>query len=457
MDSNRILTVGFSLSWRSSRFLDMPNLNEFDAVIWAANQTLMTEVAASNPILMRNVEAYQTRLANLIKWLGRGHTLVVITSPLKTISYPNTSGVLKSFVLQEHSPFSGMSIEEARGELIEFCGLDSMKALLAPSVGDLHYSATIKSSDLVALFKVSRGRFGNDELVGGYRRVGSGLVIFAPPWRDKLTGQQIELYLSNLVTLSDHLPGNAPDQFPPWVANYQTELEKAAAEKINKLEAKIIDLNSQVRIEEQTVRSDQHLKQLFAGSGEAFAAAVAEALRGLGLKIVEGPRGRADLIGYNGKLLFAFEAKGLDATAREHNLRQTERWVADIMSALTATDEQKAADKDLELYAQKLSDLGVLAGDDLECKGVMIIGTHRKTPISERSDLGFPDPVARPINRSRVCALSGLQLLGLLLECRSGRKQASDILDQIHGTNGVFNDAADWRAFLSETIIAEAK
>jgi hypothetical protein len=79
----------------------------------------------------------------------------------------------------------------------------------------------------------------------------------------------------------------------------------------------------------------------------------------------------------------------------------------------------------------------------------MIIGTYRKTPLNERNDTGFPDPVARPINRSSVCALSGLQLLGSLLNCRKGQMTASEVLAKLFSTNGVFNEATDWHNFLT--------
>jgi len=79
----------------------------------------------------------------------------------------------------------------------------------------------------------------------------------------------------------------------------------------------------------------------------------------------------------------------------------------------------------------------------------MIIGTYRKTPISDRPDTGFRDPVARPINRSKVSALSGLQLLGMLLRMRRGEDTGPEILRRIFEKDGVFGEATDWRDFLN--------
>ena len=280
----------------------------------------------------------------------------------------------------------------------------------------------LKSSELTPLFKVSESRFGSEQIVGGFKRIGAGHVIFAPPWRAGATAEWLRIYFINLAELPDKLSAGASEQLPPWSMD-TTDREKAASEQIDELEAQISSIRSNVEAQKAVVREDQDLKHLFSGSGEAFAVAVAKALGELGLKMVEGPRGRADLIGYDGKCVAAFEVKGLDNAARENNLRQTERWVADIKSALTATEEQKKVDKDLGLYAHKLAELGVPTDVEVDCKGIMIIGTYRKTPLSERIDAGFPDPVARPINRSNVCALSGLQLLGLLLNVRKGSPQ----------------------------------
>jgi hypothetical protein len=57
----------------------------------------------------------------------------------------------------------------------------------------------------------------------------------------------------------------------------------------------------------------------------------------------------------------------------------------------------------------------------------------------------------RTINRSNVCALTGLELLGIVLEIRMNPAAKAEILKQILVTNGVLNYARDWRVYLKSS------
>ncbi len=60
-----------------------------------------------------------------------------------------------------------------------------------------------------------------------------------------------------------------------------------------------------------------------------------------------------------------------------------------------ATEDQKKADIDLAHYAERLVELDAPVGSEettVECKGIMLIGTFRKIPISDRKEPDFPDP-----------------------------------------------------------------
>jgi hypothetical protein len=448
VDADRVLTLSFNFPptvWRSSGFMAPLNVNEFDVIVWDARLSIVELQLHAKEVAVRT---FRSNLAKLIEWVSLGHTLIVIVAPFfESVRYP-ANNQLAEFRLDRYEPFEGMSLEQSAGQLVEFCGPEFLRNLLEPSLAKLEYSVIIQSNTLKPLFKVSQGRFGSQQIVGGYKRVGSGFVFFAPPWRGGPFTDGFTNYLSNLAAVPELLTANSPGKLPWWAEAYRTEGEEAALEQMARLEAEIAAIRQGVEEQQRLVEADRYLKQLFAGTADAFTASVAEVFREFGLNITEGPSGRADLIGYDGTHLFAFEVKGLEGVARERNLRQAEQWVADIRSALTATDEQKAADKDLGRYAEKLRELGVPSDQEIDCKGVMVIGTYRKTPVSERTDTGFPDPVARPLARSNVCALSGLQLLGLLLNKRKGNELGPQILTRMYGTNGVLQEALDWQSFL---------
>ena len=78
----------------------------------------------------------------------------------------------------------------------------------------------------------------------------------------------------------------------------------------------------------------------------------------------------------------------------------------------------------------------------------MVIGTFREIPLQERTRPDFPDPVARRIARSSVCGLTGLQLLGLVLEAQTDPARQKEIVDALFTTNGVLKEAEKWNTFL---------
>jgi hypothetical protein len=61
----------------------------------------------------------------------------------------------------------------------------------------------------------------------------------------------------------------------------------------------------------------------------------------------------------------------------------------------------------------------------------MIIGTHRQIALDVRPGDNFPDPVRRAIERTNVCALTGLDLYCLLQTIRANPNRKVDIVEII--------------------------
>jgi hypothetical protein len=165
----------------------------------------------------------------------------------------------------------------------------------------------------------------------------------------------------------------------------------------------------------------------------------------------DGPHPRADLLASNGVRAAAIEAKGLDGNAREANFRQVERWKAEVNSAQTLPEDERASDPDLRRYAEKLGFLGEFSDEPGNCKGLMVIGTFRNTLLDKRNLPDFPDNVARLLAQAGVCGLSGLQLCGLVLMARQDPTIKEKIVDTMYSTSGVLKMALNWREFLKET------
>lgn len=251
-----------------------------------------------------------------------------------------------------------------------------------------------------------------------------------------------------LSELQSSRPGSrAP--LPDWASNFQTANEAASLRKLAKLELEMEDLKQRIENEQQAFSNSEDLKQLIAGSGDDFRNAVAVALTALGLKVVAGPHLRADLLATDGKRLFAIETRGVDGCARESNVMQASRWAADVDSTLwLSADEQEP---DLLGYAKQIAKLNVEIKDDPEqyCKGIAVIGTFRKTPLDQRTAPDFPEPVLRVLNRTKVCAMTGLELFGAYVRSRDHAELRSAFREALFTTDGVLEMSNGWISFLT--------
>jgi hypothetical protein len=236
---------------------------------------------------------------------------------------------------------------------------------------------------------------------------------------------------------------------PDWVSNFQTNDEIATLRKLTKLKSEMGDLKQRIELQQQALLYLEELKQLVAGSGDDFRDAVAAALTALGLKVVDGPHPRADLLATNGKRLFAIETEGLDGCARESNVTQASRWAADVDSTLwLAADERES---DLLGYAEQIAKLNIEIQDDPDqyCKGIAVIGTFRKIPLDQRTEQDFPEPVMRMLNRSKVCAMTGLELFSVCVRSRGHAELRSAFQEALFTTDGVFEMSNGWLSFLT--------
>ena len=475
MDQSRVLLIGFfspTGAWRSGNFFTDTNLNEIHTIIWTP-ETFLEDLESRFGIdLAEPLDwSYGTdlskiigqRLKTILDWVQRGNSLVIHTCRPPTFLYWDIDQREKNeFSLSGVAPFSWARWRPVRGRMINFCGPGPARELCQAVLSAPQYEVVLKSSVLLPLLWVSAARASEPQLVAGWRRFGAGTVVFIPlpnwdesMWMDPIC---VAPYLEAMAELPARL-GDGDIELPPWADAFRLPDEAAARTEIARLEAKVAQLEQKVRAQRAIVQAAQPAKRLFASTGEDFASAVKEALEELGLKVVHGPKPRADLLAWNGARLAAIEAKGLNGAARESNLRQAERWRADVVATLSASPGESRKDPDLLQYAERLCDLGVpLEGPEkpADCHGIMVIGTFRQKSLLERTEPDFPDPVVRVITRAPVCALTGLQLLGLVLEAQSNPKQRKKVVDALFTTKGVLAEATDWRAFL-ETASAEAE
>jgi hypothetical protein len=444
---SRTLVFGASGGYSSFRGGDLAsdlNLSEFTTVILDSG---LAFAKAGTPWQLYYFNAIVARLRELNNWIEDGHTAIIV---LRNIGPIAVVGGGVAFALDQLPLFNFIQYSETSGTQIEYFGPSAAESFFKPWLARLCYDLIISSKPLRPLLRVNRGSKGSDQLVGGIVKIGLGRIIFVPYVVGKpLSGTHLE-YLESLAGLPERLP-EASAELPDWAANFQTTDERHALDNIDALRSKISEIENTIRMEEDKISQAGHLKTLFAGSGDAFVAAVNDALTELGLRVVDGPHPRADLIAVDDTLgILAIEAKGLDGSAREANLRQAERWIADVRYACAASEEELRTDADMRNYKDKLTalDISFPAGQDINVRGLMVIGTFRKTPLDKRPEPDFPDAIMRVASRSEVCVITGLQLLLMILQSRNDPTFKAKFIEQLFTTSSQPALDITWRDFL---------
>lgn len=436
---DRILAIGGPGIGRQSLLVDLPNLHEFGAVILYIRS--VPQEAHSG-----QMSATRERFSELLNWVKAGHTLVVLgTMPDFSWQIRTPGNQLAVTSLQNTELFSGITYRHTTGKLVEFVGPSSIAYRMERWTQDLVYDAILSGAELFPIFRVSKQSGGPDQIVGGFRKLGLGTAVFLP-----ILPTGAAQYLVDVAQISSELK-EIPDELPAWSAEYKTTIEKNAVKKIATINAEIDKLTTSRGEFDSVAALEQIQKRLFIATGDILVDSVVRCLTELGLKAIQGPRQRADVIAWDGSRLMAIEVKGLEGVAREGNLRQADRWKADILAAIAASPEELAVDDDLMSYRDCLSKLNVPLDDGrpTDCKGVMIINTHRKQSLRERAE-SFPDPLRKVIVRSNVCALTGLQLFGIGSKVADGSLSKSEAVDELFSKAGVSELAPDWQSFLSQ-------
>jgi hypothetical protein len=321
----------------------------------------------------------------------------------------------------------------------------------------LRYDVVLKGAKLRGLMRVHLAQAGPEQIVAGYVRHEKGIIIFVP---DVSSNTARQVYALALAQLPATLTESGRVERPDWVSQLWTNDEVRAREVICDAKAKIVALENEIADEEINIADANRLKELFFATGERFQMAVGLALKELGLSVVDGPHSRADIISFDGVTLAAIEAKGLEGWAREFHLRQVDTWKGEVQQTLSATALERKGNSILSSYANQLETLGIKLADgadiDIDCKGIMVIGTYRLIPLFDRKGEDFPAPVIAKIKLSRVCALSGLQLYNLVMQSRIDRGSSKEqIRRSLFDTEGILAMGRQWQTHLTKVSYPE--
>jgi hypothetical protein len=340
------------------------------------------------------------------------------------------------------TPFNLIKRTRKSGSMVEpasdaFAGFQPFERLF-------NYRFVLDGNALVPVLRTNvHGR--NHETVAGFFRFGQGVIVFAPDPSGWSPG-----YLDAIANIRT-TQQQVRDDLPEWAERFQIEEEQAALARVAATERKLEELAQRIAQEREAVQEFQRSKALYAGTGAVLVEETANALRQLGLRVVEGPNPHADLLIWDGRNnLVAAEVKGLDGAAATRNARQANSWAADVNRTLGSSLEDRKADPVRAQYAEKLAELGFdvdVEDDDLICQGLMVIGTFRKTPLDERLMENFPDPVAKAIARWHLAALTGLDLYCLVQEAKGNPSRKAEVGSEIMTLRAVMQPK-EWRKYI---------
>ncbi len=467
--TDRPLFIGIgenSVDADSALYLSDFNFAERRTIVWDPDTLIgelakITGVTPESSAYYVNAEAamklLRTRHEALVKFLTHGGDLVVILRHLPEIHYTNM-GLSGSFNLNAFTILNSADPAAISGKLLNIVGPKTTRSCLELINVDLAYTALIESDKIKPLFKVPN----SEEVAGGYIYTKwGGCIIFLPPpieWHDVRGTIARSNFLTQALKLPDLLreaEGTAMN-FPSWAIGYRLPVEHEARQRIDGHEKTIAERQAAIETERQSITAIEPRKRLFTGTDTPLEEAVREAFEALGIKARLGPNKHCDVIGlYNGVILAA-EVKGLKRGAKPGDPGQCLRWIKDIQAALNQPPGER--DEIIQKYADILAALGVLLPQseddepiDMPVKGLVIINAHFDKPLMDRdipSEPAFNDQVEKIVTREKICAVTGLQLLGMVLAAEADEGKKAPIAQSLIDTVGVHKEFTDWRQFL---------
>lgn len=457
MDLDRIFAICAGTPFRTGHLTGNFNLSEFEVIFWDPS-TCFNDIGHKSEFpndaqgAQRAFNLISSGVNKLYEWCASGRTLIVYCDIFFKISYSINH---KSFehLISETRLFEGVTLSEATGRLVEYCGPAEFIELVPEELISSPYTQLLSGEGLIPLLRVSGSRRGQDQVVAAYRKLGDGLqvLIQRPLIPPHLGATYSKDFFFDLARLCE-LKFRSPSDTQAWATLYTVIEERAARAKRDSLLMESLKIQAEIKSQEALIARSNERKILFEGTGDRFCDAVAKALHEIGFKVEPGPRLRADLIAYDQTTILVIEAKGVEGSAKESHLRQCNSWVAEVNRALVSTPVERASDYELAEYARVLARLGVALDQEEsapECKGLMVVGGYRKTPLALRTNPVFPPPLQSNIAKWRVCACSGLQLFGMVEAFRVDNALAKDLRTKLMMTNGALAEFDDWQKFLT--------
>jgi len=431
---NRVLSIGKEFDHpavTNTEYGSDISLLEFGIILWDPNSTISEYrgiTYSSDPIsnLFSDIDKFcddvKRRKREMSKILELGRSIIIFTPE------PQRFGQRGNY-LSEILPVENLHTIKALGKAIEFSGREPFNKFWMANKDYLAYKAYFKEcKDGEPIFFIKN----TQESLGVHFHKGNGNVIFIPSFLDetiskiskKKENEAVNEFIGSIIDLVSELNKGTDDyELPNWCSNYSLPEENVNRDRLRKLDEELKQIELKLKKQKDLLIELEKHKILFAGDGRALELEVARVFKELDFEVIEDNTKRADLtIKYEDKIAVV-EIKGNSKSAKEKDARQLEAWVS-------------------EYYDRNGS----------SPKGILIINAYKNIPLDKRNENPFPDSMESLSRKREHCLLSGIQLLGIYLDCRNDPLKKKKIIDMLFNTNGVFKCYIDWSQYLEKII-----
>ncbi|MDA1001402.1 MAG: hypothetical protein O2807_12920 [bacterium] len=374
------------------------------------------------------IEGLKKFSQKFLNFINRGKTAIVFVRklPILTYSYQDRTAIATASIdLNKFMPWGKDGLIAVHGTNIGYQNIEPYKSFFIANHERWEYKAIIKEPfgrSIAHVYGVEE-----DVLATEISTKGDGYCLMLPYVQFNLSDgdssgvKEVRTnFVSSLVNLTNNLQVSAaiPD-LPDWTRDYRLPGEAAEMKAIGEAGRQVLEIQEQIKAQTKMLEALRKHKYLFSSCDTPLEKAVDRALSELGFKVEPGPKNRVDRIAeYNGQLL-AVEIQGVKNGAKEDHARSLNTWVAEV-------EELKKND----------------------AKGLLVVNAFRETPLGKRNGNLWPGETLSVCSRHMLCAMTGLQLLGLCVEAKKNPQRKGELIQKIFDTSGEFPDFKDWREFL---------
>jgi hypothetical protein len=473
--SKKVFRIGLPSTQfeRRGELLTRQNLFEFDLIIWEP-RSLLLEIGEDATNAHENISGSLSeefgmdleikvarRTDEILEFVHSGRDLIVFGAKLPILNYRFDRTATVPIDLGSVGGLGEITWKDNHGRVVEWVGPPSIIQDFPILATSLAYSAMCEPREhFVPLYKVPN----SEGVVGGYIKQSNtrGYIIFVPrtPSWDDFSSKPFAIknaYLNALAALPDALRAlqSSRVKLPAWSNTFVLPEEKTALQEIATHENNIKEIETKITVYQNLVIEEREWKYLFTAFDDHLVGAVLRALNYLGIKAVRGPKNHADIIACLDGRLAALEVKGKTGSAARKDAEQCKTWVSELMTAQLSEADERKNDTVTKGYLKCLNELDVSVCDPgdpnaqpIEVKGVLLINAYRDLPLDQRTEPDFPHPMLRTIIGGSLCALTALQLLGMVLKARKISSDRDRLAQLLFDHTGAVDEYTNWKEFL---------